>query len=68
MRTAKKGRTHDRTRPRRRHIQNALASKGPFSNRISFVNSLLLATVVAVVEAEFAGKFAISSEVGVTFA
>ena len=29
MHTATKGRTHDRTRPRRRHIQNALASTGP---------------------------------------
>ena len=42
-----KGRTHDRNRPARQISHFSLASKGPFSNRVSLVNSLLLSSVAA---------------------
>ena len=41
------GRTHDRNRPARQISHFSLASKGPFSNRVSLVNSLLLSSVAA---------------------
>ena len=39
------GRTHERNRPARQNFASALELKGPFSNRVSFVNSHLLSSV-----------------------
>src|SRR5215472_12266952 len=36
------GRTHERNRPARQNLASALEPKGPFSNRVPLVNSLLL--------------------------
>jgi hypothetical protein len=47
MAPRQKGRTHDRNRSARQISHFSLASKGPFSNRASFVNSLFLLFVAA---------------------
>src|ERR1700760_2043490 len=41
----RQGRTHERNRPARQNLASGLEPKGPFSNRVSFVNSHLLSLV-----------------------
>src|SRR6202035_422939 len=47
----RKGRTYDRTRPGRQNAIQPLRRRGPFSNRVSFVNGFLSPPRVTVLSA-----------------